>query len=98
MNRAEVIFAAIDVLFHIPQNYIRYKDIECEKDIVYSDADIDRLWSEREASEETLRLLDENQLPNLARIFTERRYVKNDNIHFSRKYFEEMKKQGFFNQ
>ena len=64
----------------------------------YSDADIDRLWSEREASEETLRLLEENQLPNLARIFTERRYVKNDNIHFSRKYFEEMKKQGFFNQ
>lgn len=41
MNRAEVIFAAIDVLFHIPQNYIRYKDIECEKDIVYSDADIE---------------------------------------------------------
>ena len=41
MNRAEAIFAAIDVLFHIPQNYIRYKDIECEKDIVYSDADIE---------------------------------------------------------
>ncbi len=39
MNRSEFVFAIIDVLFHIPQNYIRYKDIEVEKDIVYSDLD-----------------------------------------------------------
>lgn len=64
----------------------------------YSDSQIDELWSEREASEETQRLLEENGLPNLARIFTERRYVKDDNIAFSRKYFDELAKQGFFNQ
>lgn len=39
MNRSEFIFTVIDVLFHIPQNYIRYKDIESEKDIVYSEID-----------------------------------------------------------
>ena len=39
-----------------------------------------------------------NGLPNLARIFTERRYTAEDNRLFSRKYFDMLKKQGFFNQ
>lgn len=59
---------------------------------------LEELWAGREASDETKRLLEENGLPNLARIFTERRYKKEDNVHFSKKYFEELKKQGFFNQ
>lgn len=37
MNRAEFVFAVIDVLFHIPQNYITKKDIECVRDISYDD-------------------------------------------------------------
>ena len=68
----------------------RYKD--------YTPEAIDRIWAEREASEETRDLLEVNQLPNLARIFTERRYTGEDNVLFSRKYFEALKKQGFFNQ
>ena len=68
----------------------RYRD--------YAPADIDRIWAEREASEETIRLIEENGLPNLARIFTERRYKAEDNAIFSRKYFETLKKQGFFGQ
>lgn len=35
MNRSEFLFAAIDGLFHIPQNYIRVKGIKRIKDIVY---------------------------------------------------------------
>ncbi|MCL2561816.1 MAG: nitroreductase family protein [Rikenellaceae bacterium] len=64
----------------------------------YSVTDIDRLWAEREASPETAQLLAENDLPNLARIFTERRYTAEANIAVSRAYFEYIKKQGFFNQ
>jgi hypothetical protein len=64
----------------------------------YSPERLDELWSEREASPETARLLAENDLPNLARIFTEKRYKKQDNMHFARKYFEEVVRQGFFNQ
>lgn len=64
----------------------------------YAPEAIDRIWAEREASEETRGLLETNQLPNLARIFTERRYTGEDNVLFSRKYFEALKKQGFFNQ
>lgn len=64
----------------------------------YTPEDIDRIWAEREASEETAKLLEVNELPNLARIFTERRYKGEDNLAFSRSYFEFLKKQGFFNQ
>ena len=64
----------------------------------YTPETIDRIWAEREASPETAELLRANGLPNLARIFTERRYTAEDNRLFSRKYFDMLKKQGFFNQ
>lgn len=37
MNRSEFLFQAIDILFHIPQNYIRVKGIKCAKNIVYDE-------------------------------------------------------------
>lgn len=64
----------------------------------YTAAEIDELWAEREESELTKQLLAENGLPNLARIFTERRYVKEDNIAISRSYMELLKERGFMNQ
>lgn len=64
----------------------------------YSEQDIDRIWADREASEETAALLNINELPNLARIFTERRYKAEDNLAISRSYLEFIKKHGFFNQ
>ncbi|MDL2320661.1 nitroreductase family protein, partial [Alistipes sp. OttesenSCG-928-B03] len=72
--------------------------IHREKYHDYTPEDIDRIWAEREASEETARLKEENGLPNLARIFTERRYKGEDNVAISRAFFEFVKKQGFFNQ
>lgn len=68
----------------------KYKD--------YTPEQIDTIWAAKEASEETQHLLKVNELPNLARIFTEKRYTGEDNLTFSRKYFEVLKKQGFFNQ
>ena len=63
----------------------------------YTPADIDRLWAEREASEETRQLIEENALPNLAKIFTLRRYVRKDNLAISKSYFALLQKMGFFN-
>lgn len=63
-----------------------------------TDAEIERFWAAREASDETDSLLKINDLPNLARIFTERRYRGEDNRAFSRKYFDELVRKGFFNQ
>ena len=71
-------------------HYEKYKD--------YTAAEIDELWVEREESELTKRLLEENGLPNLARIFTERRYVEKDNIALSQQLLALVKERGFFNQ
>jgi hypothetical protein len=63
-----------------------------------TDGEIEKFWAAREASHETAELLKTNDLPNLARIFTERRYKGDDNRYFSKKYFDELTKKGFFNQ
>lgn len=63
-----------------------------------TDDELESFWAAREASDETAALIEANGLPNLARIFTERRYKGGDNRAFSRKYFEELQRKGFFNQ
>lgn len=72
--------------------------VHYEKYTDYTAAEIDELWAEREESEQTRRLLEENGLENLAKVFTERRYVRRDNLAFSESYFALLKEQGFFNQ
>ncbi len=62
-----------------------------------TDGEIEAFWAAREASAETAELLKANDLPSLARIFTERRYKGEDNRAFSRKYFDELVEKGFFN-
>ena len=71
-------------------HFEKYKD--------YTSAEIDELWAEREESELTKQLLAENDLPNLARIFTERRYVKEDNLAISRALLTLLRERGFMNQ
>lgn len=56
---------------------------------------IDKIYREREASEETHELLEINMKETLAQIFTDNRYKKEDNEFFSGKYLEVLRKQGF---
>jgi nitroreductase len=63
----------------------------------FSEQDINDIYAEREASELTRELLDENKKENLAQVFTDNRYTKKDNLHFSQQYLEVIRKQGFFN-
>ena len=63
----------------------------------YTPERLEILWREREASAETQQLLAENRLPNLARIFTERRYVRRDNLAISQSYLALLREKGFFN-
>ena len=64
----------------------------------YSGGEIDRIYAEREASGLTAGLLEENRKETLAQVFTDMRYTKKDNIHFSKQFLEVIRKQGFFNQ
>lgn len=56
---------------------------------------IDKVYNEREASEETRELLEINRKETLAQIFTDNRYKKEDNEFFSGKFLEVLRKQGF---
>jgi len=71
-------------------HYETYKD--------YSNEDIDRIYAEKEALESTKALLEENQKETLAQIFTDHRYKKADNLHFSKTLLKVLEDQGFMNQ
>jgi len=73
----------LDAVVH----YDTYKD--------YTKEDIDNLYEEKENSELTKKLIEENKTENLAQIFTDKRYKKEDNLHFSKQFLEYIKKQGF---
>ena len=64
----------------------------------YGEEDINRIYEEREASPLTQELLEENQKETLAQVFTDNRYTRNDNIHFSNQFLEVIRRQGFMNQ
>ncbi len=64
----------------------------------YQEDDIDRIYAEREASGLTQDLLEENQKETLAQVFTDNRYTRGDNIHFSKQFLEVIRRQGFMNQ
>ncbi len=64
----------------------------------YSKSDIDAIYADKEALEETKKLLEENKLETLAQIFTQNRYPKAMNEEFSRLFLDVINKQGFMNQ
>jgi len=70
--------------------------IHSEKYNDYSEKKINDLYSEKESLPITQKLLEENQLDSLARIFVEKRYTKADNEHFSKIFLDVLKKQFFF--
>eukprot|EP00825_Cyclidium_porcatum_P011068 TRINITY_DN15663_c0_g1_i2.p1 TRINITY_DN15663_c0_g1~~TRINITY_DN15663_c0_g1_i2.p1 ORF type:complete len:238 (+),score=10.86 TRINITY_DN15663_c0_g1_i2:79-792(+) len=54
------------------------------------------LYKEKEELPSTKKLLEENQLDSLARIFVEKRYTLKDNVHFSKVFLNVLENQGFF--
>lgn len=62
-----------------------------------SDSEINELFKEKEESDFTKALIEENQTENLAQIFTQKRYKKSDNLHFSKEFLKILENQGFMN-
>ena len=68
---------------------------------IYSDydkEDIEMIYSEKEEREDSVRFVKENLKETLAQVFTDVRYKKTDNIHFSNILMQVLKDQGFMNQ
>ncbi|RLD69082.1 MAG: NADPH-dependent oxidoreductase [Bacteroidetes bacterium] len=70
-------------------HYEKYNDFNEQK--------INKIYEEKEELPSTKELIKINQTENLAQIFTEKRYTKKDNIHFSKSFFDVITKQGFMN-
>jgi hypothetical protein len=63
----------------------------------YNVEDINEIYKEKESLEETAELIKINKTENLAQIFTEKRYTKKDNVHFSNEFLKIIDRQGFMN-
>jgi len=57
--------------------------------------DIEAIYADLEASENSKKFVAENNVDNLAQVFTKIRYKKADNEFFSKKYLDVIRKQGF---
>ncbi len=71
--------------------------VHFEKYHDFDDEMIKKIYHDRENSEETKQLLEENQKETLAQIFTDNRYKKQDNIFFSKEFLKVIEEQGFMN-
>jgi len=71
--------------------------VHYEKYYDYDDDKINLLYSQKENLPFYQELVKLNNKKNLAQIFTDNRYKKEDNVLFSKKYLEFIKKQGFMN-
>lgn len=63
----------------------------------YTESDIDEIYAEKEAREDSKTFVAENEKESLAQVFTDVRYKKADNVYFSNMLMEVLKDQGFFN-
>jgi len=61
----------------------------------YSGESIDLIYNEKEGREDSQKFVNENNKETLAQVFTDVRYKKADNEHFSKVLLEVLKKQGF---
>jgi len=64
----------------------------------YSSSDIGKYYSDKEKRSDSEQFIRENNKETLAQVFTDVRYKKADNIHFSKALLDVLNKQGFMNQ
>ena len=68
-------------------HYQTYKD--------YNQEDIIKIYYEKENSDFYKKIVEQNNVPSLAHVFTDKRYTENDNIFFSEKIINILKKLKF---
>jgi len=83
-----------DLTDRLPLNAVVHH--ETYKD--YTKESLNELYFEKENSALTKKLIEENQLENLAQIFTNKRYTKKDNEFFSEKLLKFLTNSGFFGE
>jgi nitroreductase len=64
----------------------------------YSEENIIRYYKSKEERTDSKQFVTENKKETLAQVFTDVRYKKADNIHFSKVFLQVLKDQGFMDQ
>ena len=75
----------------LPIDAIVHKEVYTD----YSPERINKIYSTKEAQSDNVKFVVENNKKTLAQVYTDVRYKKGDNEHFSAKLLEVLKKQGF---
>jgi nitroreductase len=64
----------------------------------YTNEDLELIYKEKEERADSHQFINENHKETLAQVFTDIRYKKSDNIHFSKLLLQVLKDQGFMEQ
>jgi len=72
--------------------------IHKETYIDYTNESIERYYKEKEGRKDSQQFVNENNKETLAQVFTDVRYRKADNIHFSKMLLQVLTDQGFMEQ
>ena len=64
----------------------------------YTDTEIADIYSGKEKRDDSRKFVSENNKSNLAQVFTDVRYKKEDNVFFSKVLLKVLEDQGFMNQ
>jgi len=80
-----------DQVDRLPLNSVIHNEVYMD----YLPEDIDLYYSEKEERSDSQQFVNENNKETLAQVFTDVRYKKADNIHFSKMLLQVLKDQGF---
>jgi nitroreductase len=78
----------------LPQKAVVHNEVYSD----YDEADIRQFYSGKEGRADSKQFVAENKKETLAQVFTDVRYKKADNIHFSNILLQVLNDQGFMNQ
>jgi len=82
-----------DLVDRLPYKGIVHQEVYQD----YSEEMIDEIFKEKESLPVTSQLIEENKIENLAKIFTDKRYPRKDNLYFSKVFLKVIHEQGFMN-
>jgi nitroreductase len=78
----------------LPLEAVIHNETYCD----YTDEMLEKLFKNKEERADSGQFVLENNKETLAQVFTDVRYTKADNVHFSRILLQVLKDQGFMNQ
>ena len=83
-----------ELVDRLPLDAIIHREVYSD----YSDESIGKYYNAKEARMDSRQFVNENNKETLAQVFTDVRYKKADNIHFSKMLLQVLKDQGFMEQ